>query len=183
MTQARSDTIWQGLVAGLIGYASVALAVGIGDALQGRSFFYTVSLLGGWLFHGRSDPANVLVWPGAVFAYNGLHLLTFLAFGLAGSWLANVAERGPLFWYGSLVLYLMVFIHLFAGVVQMTEPMRGGISLLQVTIPSLLAVMLMSAYLLRMHPLLRREMNTWEDNADELAEEHDGPAKPVLPES
>jgi hypothetical protein len=171
MTEARKDMIWQGLVAGFIGYATVALAVGIGDALQGRSFFYTVSLLGGWLFYGQYDPSDVLIWPGAIFAYNGLHLVVFLTFGLVGSWLANVAERGPLFWYGSLVLYLMVFIHLFAGVVQMTEPMRAGISMLQVTIPSLLAGALMSAYLLRMHPLLRREMEKWDNNADELSEE------------
>lgn len=171
MTEARKEVIWQGLIAGFIGYATVALAVGIGDVIQGRSFFYTVSLLGGWLFYDQNDPTNVLIWPGAVFAYNGLHLVTFLAFGLMGSWLANVAERGPLFWYGSLVLYLMVFIHLYAGVVQMTAPMRAGISLLQVTVPSLLAVVLMSAYLLRMHPLLRREMDVWENNADELSEE------------
>ena len=173
MTEARKETIWQGLMAGLTGYATVALAVGIGDVIQGRSFFYTVSLLGGWLFYGQYDPSDVLIWPGAVFAYNGLHLVTFLAFGLVGSWLANVAERGPLFWYGSLVLYLMVFTHLYAGVVMMTEPMRAGVSLLQVTIPSLLAVGLMSGYLLRMHPLLRREMDTWDNNADELLEERD----------
>lgn len=166
MRADRTEIIWQGAMAGLIGYAAVALSVGIGDVLQGRSFFFTVSLLGEWLFYGLEDPAKVRVWPGAVFAYNGLHFVTFLMFGLLASWLAAVSERGPLYWYAALVMYLFVFVHLFAAVLLMTEPMREAIRMSQILIPSVLAVVLMSAYLLRVHPQLRREMNEWVDNTD-----------------
>jgi len=172
MRQDRSDTIWQGLIAGFIGYATIAISVGLADVAQGRSFFFTVSLLGGWLFYGQHDPMNVVVWPGAVFAYNGLHFVTFLSFGLLSSWLAALSERGPLYWYAMLVLYLFVFVHLLAAVVLMTEPMRSAISMTQIWIPSLLAVVAMSAYLLWQRPLLRREMDAWVGNDDELAEEH-----------
>lgn len=166
MSAVRSETIWQGLMVGLIGYATIALSVSIGDVLQGRSFFYTVSLFGEWLFYDLNDPATVHVWPGAVFAYNGLHLVTMLAFGLLASWLASVSERGALYWYAGLVMFLFVFVHLFAAVVLMSEPLRQSVPFLQILVPSVLAVVLMSAYLLWVHPRLRREMEEWTDEDD-----------------
>ena len=172
MRADRSETIWQGLMTGFIGYATIALSVGLADVLQGRSFFFTVSLLGGWLFYGQYDPAKVLIWPGFVFAYNGLHFVVFMSFGLLAAWLTSLSDRGPLYWYGTLVVYLFVFVHLLAAVVFMTEPMRSAISMAQILIPSLLAVVAMSAYLLWRNPQLRRRMRDWGSNTDELAEEH-----------
>lgn len=169
MAANRQEVVWHGVAVGLIGYASIALSVSLGDLMQGRSFFYTVALLGEWFFYGLQDPANVRVWPGAVFAYNGLHLVTFLGFGLLASWLANASERGPLFWYAALVLYVFVLAHMFGAVLLMTEPLRAAIPRLQIFVPSLLAAGLMSVYLLRVHPQLRREMSEWSDPDDEGA--------------
>ena len=166
MSTNRVDSVWHGLMVGLVGYATIAIAVSLGDLMLGRSLFYTVSLLGEWLFYDLRNPSDVRVWPGAVFAYNGLHLLTFLAFGMAASWLATMSERGPLYWYAGLVLFLFVFVHMYASVLFMTEPLRREIPLLLLTIPSLLAVVAMSAYLLRTHPQLRREMSEWVDEDD-----------------
>jgi hypothetical protein len=168
MSTDRQETIWHGVIVGLIGFATVALCVSLGDALQGRSVFYTVSLLGEWMFYGLKDPAQVRVWPGAVFAYNGLHLVTFVAFGLLASWLATVSERGPLFWYAALVMYLFVLAHMFGAVQFMTEPLRAAIPLWQIWLPSVAATVTMSAYLLWVHPQLRAEMREWTD-----ATEHD----------
>jgi hypothetical protein len=166
MRTDRTETIWRGLMVGLIGYVVIALSVSIGDVIQGRSFFYTVSLFGEWLFYDLKDPADVRVWPGAVFAYNGLHFVTMLAFGLLASWLASVSERGALYWYAGLVMFLFVFVHLFSAVLLMSAPLRAVVSLSQIVVPSLLAVVLMSAYLLRVHPQLRREMDEWVDEED-----------------
>lgn len=177
MRTDRWNVVFLGLVVGFVGYVAVLVGVGIGDALQGRSFFHTFSLLGGWLFHGLEDPESVRVWPGAVFAYNGLHLVLFLGFGVFASWMATLAERGPLLWYGALVMYLFVFLHLYASVVLMTEPMRSTISLWQISLPSLLAVIAMSWVLLRQHPRLRHELDEWVDEDD--AELPAGPATPV----
>lgn len=162
----RTENVWQGLMVGLIGYVTIALSVSIGDVLQGRSFFYTVSLFGGWLFYDLKDAADVRIWPGAVIAYNGLHLVTMLAFGLLASWLASVSERGALYWYAGLVMFLFVFVHLLSAVLFMSEPLRVAVPMSQILVPSLLAVVLMSVYLLRMHPLLRREMDEWVDEDD-----------------
>ena len=166
MRATRSETVWHGVLTGLIGYVTVAFSVSLGDLMQGRSFFYTVSLLGEWLFYGLKDPAQVVVWPGAVLAYNGLHLVTFLAFGLLASWLVTVSERGPLLWYAALVMYLFFFIHLFGAVLFMTEPLRSAIPMLQIVAPSILALVFMSAFLLRTHPQLRREMREWVDDTE-----------------
>jgi hypothetical protein len=166
MRASRSDVVSHGLLVGFIGYLTVFAGVGLGDVLQGRSFFHTFSLLGGWLFHGLDDPTQVRVWPGAVFAYNGLHLVAFLGFGVVASWMMAVAERGPLLWYGALVMYLFVFLHLFASVVLMTEPMRGAFSLWHLTIPSLLALATMSWALLQQHPQIRHELDVWVDDTD-----------------
>lgn len=161
METNRSECIWQGLIAGLIGYAAVALLVGTMDALQGRSFFFTASLLGEWLFYGLTDPSKVVVWPGAVFAYNGVHLLTFLAFGVLAGWMAAVSERGPLFWYAAIVLFLIAFLHMFGAILLMTEGLRNVLPAYEVWIPAVVSVIAMAGYLLLIHPRLRREMRVW----------------------
>ena len=166
MSTSRVDTVWHGMMVGLIGYATVALSVSAGDLLQGRSVFYTVALFGEWMFYGLKDAANVRVWPGAVFAYNGFHFVTFLLFGLLASWLASVSERGPLYWYGALVMFLFVFVHMFATVLLMTESLRAAVPMWQMLVPTLLALVAMSAYLLWTHPQLRREMDEWVDEDD-----------------
>ena len=163
MNADRQQTIWTGVIVGVIGSATVALCVSLGDALLGRSPFYTVSLLGEWMFYGLQDPQQVTVWPGAVLAYNGLHFVTFVAFGLLASWLATVSERGPLFWYAALVMYVFVLTHMFGAVQLLTEPLRAAIPLWMVWVPSATAAVTMSAYLMWMHPQLQREMQEWTD--------------------
>ena len=166
MRTTRGEILTQGLLAGLLGYFVIALSVSAIDALQGRSIFYTVSLLGEWLFQDLKDPADVRIWPGAVFAYNGLHLVTLLAFGMCAAWLASFGERAALYWYSSLVVYLFIFLHLLAAVLFMTEPLRNEIPLYQVLIPGLLAGVAVGALVLRMHPQLEHEMQEWVDADD-----------------
>lgn len=149
MRPNRKEIIWRGLIAGVIGYVSIALVVGLSDAIHGRSFFHTVSLLGDWLFFGLYDAERVMIWPAGVIAYNALHFATFIAFGLVSSWLAAMSERGPVYRYAAGALYLVIFAHLLSMVVLMTEPLRTAISLTALALPSLLAAILMSAYLLR----------------------------------
>ena len=168
MSTNRVDTVGHGLVVGLVGYATIALAVSAGDLLQGRNFFYTVALLGQWMFYGLTDPSELRIWPGTVLAYNGLHLVTFIMFGLLASWLASLAERGPLYWYGSLVMFLFIFVHMFATVLLMTEPLRHAIPMWQIILPSALAVAAMGGYLLWTHAQLRHDMDAWTDPDDEV---------------
>ncbi len=146
----RTDTLWQGIIAGLIGYATVALLVGIIDVAMGRSFFFTAALLGEHVFYGLSDPAQVVVWPGAVFAYNGLHLLAFLIIGVVGAWLAFMSERGPELWYLAAILFL-------------TEDIRAAIPAAMIVVPTLASAITMGSYLLAVRPAFRHDLVTWQE--------------------
>jgi hypothetical protein len=161
--ESAGEVVANGLVAGFIGYATVALLIGVIDVAQGRSFFFTAAMLGEAMFHGLTDPANVVVEPGAVFAYNGLHLLTFLAIGLSAAWLAHLAERGAQLWFPAVVLFLFIVAHAFGAVLLMTEELRAVLPAWLVGVPTLVALLAMAAYLMAVHPGLRRKPGEWND--------------------
>ena len=163
MTRDHSETIWQGIIAGLIGYATVALLVGFIDVALGHSFFYTAALMGEHLFYGLSDPANLVVWPGAVFAYNGLHLVAFVFIGIVAAWLAFMSEHGPELWYLAAILLLFVLLHAFAAVLLLTEDIRAAIPAWTIVIPTLASVIAMGAYLIAMRPVLRHDLVAWQE--------------------
>lgn len=163
MKADRTTTLWQGIIAGLIGYATVALLVGIIDVALGRSFFFTAALLGERLFYGLSDPARVVVWPGAVFAYNGLHLLAFLVIGTAAAWLAFMSERGPELWYLAAILFLFVFAHAFGAILFLTESIRAAVPVWVVVLPTMVAAVVMGGYLIVVRPALRHDLMTWQE--------------------
>ena len=159
--EERAEIVWQGLIGGLIGYAIVAILVGTIDAAQGRSFFFTAAMLGEATFYGLTDPANVVVWPGAVLAYNGVHLLGFLFIGMSAAWLAYLAEQGTELWYLGLVLFLLVVAHALGAVLFMTEPLRAAMPAWAVIVPTVVGLTGMCMYLIRARPALRTELTTW----------------------
>ncbi len=162
-TSDRTDTIWQGVLAGLVGYGTVALLVGMLDVALGRSFFFTAALLGEHAFYGLGDPSKVVVWPGAVFAYNGLHLVAFIFIGMVSAWLAFLAEKGPAFWYGAAVLFLVVILHALGAVLLMTEDIRAVLPAWMIVVPTVASGAAMATYLLRCHPRVRHAMHVWEE--------------------
>lgn len=163
MNDRRSDALWQGVLTGLVGYATVALLAGLLDVTRGHSFFFTASLLGEHFFYGLTDPSQVTVWPGAVFAYNGLHLVTFLFVGLVAAWLALMSEKGPEYWYVGIVMFLLIVLHAFGAMLLITEDMRAVEPVWAIVLPTLVAWAAMAVYLLRMRPALRQRMLHWEE--------------------
>jgi len=172
MKPERTQVFSQGMVAGLVGYAVVALTFAIANVLMGRSPFHTAALLGGAAFYGLTDPARLVIGPGPVFAYNGFHLVVFLALGVATSWLAYFSERGPHFWYIGAVLMLFVAFHLFGAFLFLTEGVRAAISPWMLILAGFLAMAAMSAYLVWVHPALRREFRDFAAQDSDLAETH-----------
>jgi hypothetical protein len=148
---------WQGLIAGLVGYATVAIAMAVADGLLGRSPFHTAALLGSTMFYGLKDPSEVTVWAGPVLAYNGFHLLVFLGLGLAAAWLADFAERGPHFWYIGAVMMFIVAFHLFGAFLFIDEAMRSALSPWAFLGAGFAAMGTMTAFLVWRHPRLRSE--------------------------
>ncbi len=155
MSENRMNTIAHGLVAGIIGYAIVAL-LGIGvSVLSGRSPFHAAAVLGAMLIGDGVDPESIVVTPAYVFAYNGAHLLVFLAFGLLGSWLASLADRGAHLWYIALFVFMFAGFHMIVVAQTFSEPVRAALSESAIWMGGIVASVAMGAYLVLVHPGLR----------------------------
>ena len=159
-TEERSNTTWQGLMAGLIGYLSIMLLVGTADLLLGRSFFYTWSLLGQRLFYGLTDASQMASGPGPIFAFNGLHLVIFLGIGLAAAWLVVWSEKAPGFWAAAMLFVFLIFMHAFVAMLRVTHFLRPELPVALLGIPTVIALILMMGYLLHEHPRLRSDLRT-----------------------
>ena len=151
-------TLRDGLVVGLIGYASVALFYSGLDVLAARDPLYTVDLLGKAVFRGLRDP-GVLLFPlpldgVAIFLYNALHLIVAVAIGLVVTSLASQAERRP--GRSRLVLFTLIagFVMTIAIVGLLTAPMRPVLPWWSIAVANGLAVLVAGAYLARQRPLL-----------------------------
>jgi hypothetical protein len=158
MNTERGRIYWQGLLAGLIGYATVAIALAIANVVLGKSPFHTAALLGNAIFYGLTDPSQSRVWAGPVLAYNGLHLLVFLGIGLVAAWLAHLSERGPHFWYIGAVLMLFLAFHILGAFLLIDERVRPALSPWEILAAGFVAMCTMTVYLVAVHPRLRSEL-------------------------
>lgn len=88
-----------GLSAGTVAYAAVAVFYSGFDLLASRGPLFTINLLGRAFFRDLRDP-SVLQFPvaldfGAAFMYNAMHLAASLGIGLVVMGLVEQAEREP----------------------------------------------------------------------------------------
>jgi hypothetical protein len=158
MKPSSKELLTEAVIGGLIGYASTALVMMLAGVIAGRSPFYSAALLGSALFYGIRDPAMVVVWPGPVLAYNGFHLVVFLVLGLIAAWLADMSERGPVFWYIGLSLFIFVILHIYGILLMLPESFRTFIPPTASLLATTVAAILMVVYLLWARPLLRTKI-------------------------
>jgi hypothetical protein len=152
MKEETQRVIEQGLLAGVLGHITVAIIFAIINLASGRPGLYTPALLGGALFYGVSDPAQLEIRAAYVFAYNGTHLLIFLALGLVGSWLTAIADRGWQLWYLALFFFLFVAFHVFGLVQFLVLPVRESLSDVALWIAGFAATAVMAAFFVARHP-------------------------------
>jgi hypothetical protein len=150
----RERILYEGLIAGLIGYVIIVLFFAAWNLLQGHSPFYTAALLGDALFYAGDDGTRFAVEPGPVLAFNGVHMLLLISFGVAAAWLAALAERGTQLWYVGAIAFVFILIHLIGGMVWMSAPLRAEIPAWAVGVSTLLAAGALTAYLWWAHPRL-----------------------------
>jgi hypothetical protein len=158
MRARTQETLIDGLWAGVIGYAAVVIVVALLNLLSGRSPFYTAALFGSALFYHLRDPAQLVVAPGPVLAYNMVHMVTFLGLGVVCSWLVYLAERFPTTQYLALVLLLFVALHVYFAMAFLARPLLGDLVWWHVGAGSLAAAAGMGWYFYSSHPFLRREL-------------------------
>jgi len=149
--------IREGVVAGLLGAALVAVWFLVFDALQGRPF-YTPALLGAGVFEGLRDPALLEIKLGVILGYTVLHGAAFLAFGILCAILIVAAEREPsLSWafvalFASFEVFFLVLDRLFA------ESVLGALVWWAILVGNLLAAAGMLAYFFLGHRALGRSL-------------------------
>ena len=147
-----------GLFAGLIGYFTIVLFFAAYNVIGGNSPFETAALLGGALFFGLRDPAQLAVTPETVLTFNMVHALVVLGIGFLTSWLIAKAEKYPISQYAVLIALLFVGVHLFAAVYIVASPLMGSGAWLPIALASVAAAITMGWYLLWVHPALRQQL-------------------------
>ena len=153
---AQNRTFRDGLVVGLIAYASVAMFYSAFDLLAARGALYTVDLLGRAMFEGLRDP-SILMFSlerdaTAILLYNAFHLGVSLGIGLLVTILIDHAERHPS--QAMLVLVMIVaggVLTVFA-VAYLTEPMRPVLPWWSIVVANVLAAVLAGLYVIRRRP-------------------------------
>lgn len=155
MQRKALDVVFQGVVAGVIGYATVAIIFALANIFAGQSPFRTAAVLGAALFFGVRDPAAVTVTAQYVFLFNGVHLMAFLVFGVIGAWLATLADRGEQLWYPAAFFFMLVAFHLIGAAQVLAIPMQEAISGVAIWAGGFAASALMAVFLLKVHPAMR----------------------------
>ncbi|MCC6774803.1 MAG: hypothetical protein IT360_26755 [Gemmatimonadaceae bacterium] len=149
----------QGVVAGLIGYAIVAVVFAIANLATGKSPFHTAAALGAMMFYGVPDASTVTVTPAYVIAFNGLHLATFLVLGVVGAWLAALAMKGRQLWYFSLFFWIAVAYHVMGVAQVFAIPLGALLPAAAVWAAGIGASMAMVFYLVRANPGIRAKQS------------------------
>jgi hypothetical protein len=155
----KRRVIQDGLVVGLIGYASVAFFYSAFDLLASRGTFYTVNLLGKALFRGLRDP-GVLFYPmandfTAIFWYNALHLAVALLIGVIVTSLVASAEQHPSRRGFVRLVLVLGFVATVMVAATLTTPIRPLLPLWSIVVANAFAAVLAGAY------LLRRDQGLW----------------------
>jgi hypothetical protein len=154
---ARASNLYEeGIVAGLLGAATIAVWFLILDMIQGRPL-YTPTVLGTALFRsgvGLTAPENLVPSFELVIWFTWVHLLVFVVLGSAAAGLLRLAERDPNFGFG-ILLFLVVFMCGFIGVsLVFAEEVLHALAWPTILIGNLLAAGVMAWYFWRRHPQL-----------------------------
>src|SRR5439155_1685751 len=116
MAPAQRSVLREGIVAGLIGAAVVAVWFLFFDIARGRPFL-TPGLLGAAVFQGVTNPTGLEITVANVVGYTLIHGLAFIAFGVVAASLMAISEREPTLFVFALVIFFTAFEVLFFGAV------------------------------------------------------------------
>lgn len=156
-----ADVLRDGLFAGLIG-AFTVIAVFFAHDAASESVLWTPTVLGTLLFQGPEAALHVRQPVLSVaLAYNGIHVLMWLAAGVGASWIAHLVEAHPRLWYVAGLAVIFVAL-VFLGLDRAAE----GVELprLHLWIGGLLGAAAMGAFLVWRHPrIVRRAGTIWEE--------------------
>jgi hypothetical protein len=157
MPRANRSVLREGIIAGLIGAAVVAVWFFVFDILRGRPFL-TPGLLGATVFHGPNSPAGLEPAFGPIVGYTILHGLAFIAFGVIAASIMAASEREPALFIGFVILFACFEAFFFGVVGAMGQSIQGALVWWSVLVGNLLASVAMLWYLFRAHRALPRTL-------------------------
>lgn len=157
--------IREGVTAGLLGAAVVAVWFLFYDTLKFWTPLRTPALLGAAVFEGLRDPSRLEVRLDLVLGYTVLHFAVFAAFGILVAALLVAAEREPRVLLGLFMLF-WCFELFFLGVVSaLDEALVGALLWWNVAIANLLAAASMLFYFFLGHRSLgARLLERWSED-------------------
>jgi len=145
----------EGLVAGLIGAATVALWFLIIDSIQGRPL-YTPTILGSALFrHGAAPWLDAVPDLEMVLMFTWVHGLAFVVIGGIVARLLALAERQPSAGFGILMLFVFFEFGFIAAAMVFAAPVLQALAWPAILVANLLAAATMGGYFWLRHPNLR----------------------------
>jgi hypothetical protein len=167
---AHHPTVREGLIAGLVGAAVVAVWFMIIDVAAGRMFF-TPAALGSALFLGANSTAAVQVTPAMVLGYTLVHVAAFLITGLvAAGIIAAAEETSEVIILGGVLLFFVFEVFSIGMMAMIWSWLVDVLSWWTIAAANLLAAVSMGVYLGRRHRKLVYDL-THHDLEEELAQE------------
>lgn len=146
----------EGIVAGILGAATVALWFLVVDAINGRPL-YTPAVLGTALFRRGVDLAALQMLPVSldmVLMFTWVHGLAFAAIGGLASHLLAMAERNPNVGFGVLLLFVVFEAGFTVTAMVFAAPVLHALTWPSVLVANILAAVVMGAYFRLRHPML-----------------------------
>ena len=157
MNPADRSVLREGIVAGLIGAAVVALWFFVFDLLRGRPFL-TPTLLGSFVFFGVNTPVGLEPALGPILGYTVLHGLAFVAFGVVAATMMAMSEREPALFIAFVILFAAFEVFFFGVLSVLGRAIQAALVWWAVLIGNLLASVAMLWYLFRAHRALPRSL-------------------------
>src|SRR2546426_3177805 len=157
MAPARESILKEGILAGLIGAAVVAVWFLAFDLWRGQPFL-TPGLLGAAVFQGVNNPIGVQPAVGNVLGYTIVHGLAFMAFGVVAASLMAVSEREPALFLAFVILFGSFEVFVFGVVGALGKSMLGALVWWAILVGNLLASLAMLWYFFRAHRALSRTL-------------------------
>jgi hypothetical protein len=155
---AIADSYRQGIEAGVLGAATIAVWFFLVDVVSGHPLFYTPNLLGTALFRhgaGLDQPQTLAISFEMVLVYTWVHGLVFCAIGGVAAKLLALAERDVNAGFGIILLFVIFEFGFVGAALVFAEPILRALTWPSVLVGNLLAAAVMAAYFRRQHATLK----------------------------
>jgi hypothetical protein len=157
MNPGERSVVREGIVAGLIGAAVVAVWFFVFDLLRGKPFI-TPTLLGSMVFFGVKTPTGLEPAVGPILGYTVLHGLAFIAFGIVAATMMAMSEREPALFIGFVILFACFEVFFFGLLSVLGRAAQAALVWWSVLIGNLLASVAMIWYFFRKYSGLSRTL-------------------------